>query len=447
MLDARNQIPQDQGSRPESSGRGSPPSGAAAGGRFLYQVAVIGGGPAGMMAAGRAAELGAKVILLEKNAVLGRKLLLTGKGRCNLTQAEFETRKLIAEYGKNGDFLFSAFSVFGVNEAIKFFNDRGLATKVERGKRVFPVSDKAADVLKVLKKYLKEGDIEKRFNSAVKGIEKEGAKITKIILENGEIEAKNYILATGGKSYPLTGSNGDGYVWLEMLGHTVVSPKPALVPIKIKEDWVKECQGLSLKNVAITVLQNNKKQDRRFGEALFTHFGLSGPIVLDISKKVGELLKKGKVVLKLDLKPALDFKTLDQRIQRDFSKSSNKLFKNSLDELLPKKLIPVIVRLSAINPDKPINSITREERQHLANLLKGLEMTVGGLLGFDAAIITSGGVFLKEVDNRTMKSKLIDNLFFAGEILDLDGPSGGYNLQVCWTSGYLAGTCAAKTLL
>lgn len=410
-----------------------------------FDVAVIGGGPAGMTAAGRAGELGANVVLIEKNRELGRKLLLTGKGRCNLTQAEFDIRKLIAEYGKNGEFLFSPFSVFGVKEVIKFFEDRGLKTKIERGQRVFPVSDKAQDVLDVLLNYMKKNGVTILNSSEVVGLKKNGKKITGILLKNGGVVADNYILSTGGKSYPFTGSTGDGFKWAKELGHRITGLRPALVPIRVEEQWVKEVQGLTLKNVKISVFQNSKRQDSRFGEALFTHFGMSGPIILDMSKKIGNLLEKGKVKLSIDLKPALEFTILDERTKRDFAKYHNKMFKNALDDLLPKKLIPIVIRFSGIKPEKLVNQIIKEERHNLIRLLKGLEVTVFGLLDFESAIVTSGGVSLKEIDSKTMKSKLIDNLFFAGEIIDLDGPSGGYNLQMCWSTGYIAGENAAKS--
>ncbi len=410
-------------------------------------VTVIGGGPAGMMAAASAAEKGAKVLLLEKNQTLGKKLLITGKGRSNLTRAEFNPRELVKKYGRAGDFLLFPLSVFGVKETIEFFEKRGLHTKVERGKRIFPRSDKASDVLKILIDYLKEGKVEIMTNSEVKEIVKDKNKIAKIILSSGEeILARNYIIATGGKSYPGTGSTGDGYKWLEKLGHKIEKLRPALVPLKVKENWPKLAQGLSLKNVELTVSQNGRKKDSRFGEMLFTHFGVSGPIVLDLSNKVGELLEKGEVKLVLDLKPALDFQILDKRLQSDFSKYSNKLFKNSLADLLPQKLIPVILDLSGINPEKKVNEIKKEERQKLAKLLKGMEMMVSGLLGFDMAIVTSGGVSLKEIDSKTMKSKLVENLFLAGEIINLHGSNGGYNLQLCWSTGFLAGRSAVSYL-
>jgi len=409
-----------------------------------FDVAVVGAGPAGMIVAGRAAELGARVILMEKNKEPGKKLLLTGKGRCNITNAEFNLKKLVENYGKNGKFLFHAFSVFGPRNVIDFFEKLGLKTKIERGKRVFPLSDKSEDVLKVLTKYLTKNNVNIIYNSEVIGIDYQNHKIKNLILREGKIVAKNYVFCTGGKAHSLTGSTGDGFKWANDLGHHIKELSPALVPIKIKESWVKELQGLSLKNVEVSVFQKDKKQRREFGECLFTHFGLSGPIILDISKKVGELLKNGKVKISLDLKPALDFSKLDKRVQKDFKKYQNKSFKNCLSDLLPRKLIPIIVKLSNIDPEKKANSITREERHNLVKLLKNLEMAAEGLLGFDSAIITSGGISLEEIDDKTMKSKIINNLFFAGEIIDIDGPSGGFNLQICWSTGYLAGESLVK---
>lgn len=404
-----------------------------------YNVIVIGGGPAGMMSAGRAAELGAKVLLLEKNEHLGVKLLCTGKGRCNITNNTDETKKMVDRYGKNGRFLFSAFSKFGVEDVVNFFEERGVKTKVERGERIFPESDRARDVLNALVKYMRQGEVEIMTNAQVKNILVEKKAIKKIVLEDGqELEAEKYIICTGGKSYPLTGSTGDGYKWLEKMGHTIIFPRPALTPIIIKEKLVRELEGLSLKNVEISLFKHNKKIDSRFGEALFTDNGLSGPIILDMSKKIGEELS-GALILKIDFKPALDFVKLDERVQRDFQENSNKLFKNSLNELLPQKLIPVIIRLSEINPDKKVNTITKEERKKLLHLLKEFELTIKDLLGFDKAIVTAGGVELSEVDPKTMQSKIISNLYLAGEILDIDGPTGGYNLQVCWSTGFVAG--------
>ena len=409
-----------------------------------FDVVVIGGGPAGMMAAGRAGELGARVGLLEKNQKLGKKLLLTGKGRCNITHAELNIRKFVKAFGKRGDFLFSPLSLFGVKETIEFFEKRGLKLKTERGQRIFPNSDKAQDVLNVLMHYLKQSNVNLITNARVIKLQKKENKVLKAILKDKEIIADKYIIATGGKTYPQTGSTGNGLLWAEKLGHTISELSPALTSLIMKDKWIKHVQGLSLKNVRITVIQNNKKKITKLGEALFTHFGLSGPIILEMSSKIGDLLRKGEVKLSLDLKPGLDFSKLDNRIQRDFQKYSNKLFRNSLNDLLPQKMIPLIVKLSEINPNKKVNAINKPERQKLVKIFKNIEMIVGKLSGFEKAIITKGGISLKEIDSKTMKSKLIDNLFFAGEILDLDGPSGGYNLQICWTTGYLAGQSSAS---
>ncbi len=426
-----------------------------------FDVIVIGGGPAGMLAAGRAGELGAKVALLEKNASLGRKLLITGKGRCNLTQAEFNDQEFIKTLGKAGlsarldsakrvnrrsKFLFSSLAAFGPAEVIEFFQERGLKTKTERGGRVFPVSDRARDVLKVLEKYLQENKVQIFYNAEIKELEQEKEKITSVNFRGGKITAQNYILCTGGKAYPATGSTGDGYEWAKQFGHTIISPMPALVPLKIKEVWPKEAQGLSLKNVGVSLWQKGKKQTERFGEMLFTHFGVSGPIILDLSREAGELLKKGQVELKIDLKPALNTEKLDERLKRDCQIFSNKNFRNYLPELLPQKLINPVMELVKIAPDWKINSLRKEERKALAKILKNLKLTVTQLLGFDHAIVTSGGIKLSEIDSKTLSSRIVPNLFFAGEIIDLDGPTGGYNLQICWSTGYAAGTYAAKML-
>jgi predicted Rossmann fold flavoprotein len=408
----------------------------------VYDTAVIGGGPAGMMAAGAAAQNGSRVVLIEKNDRTGKKLLITGKGRCNITTAETDPKNIARAFGKNGKFLYSALHAFSVNDTIAFFNERGLPTKVERGQRVFPVSDHAQDVLHVLTAFLKEHKVKLMNNCTVTRLVKKENFIEKIKTTNGDVQAKQYIICVGGLTYPSTGSSGDGYKWAKELGHSVTPPHPSLVPVRTKELWVKELQGLSLKNVRISVYQDNKKQDSRFGEALFTHDGLSGPIILDMSQKIGGLLKHGKVELRLDLKPALEYPKLDVRIQRDFQKNSNKMFKNSLNDLLPRKMIAVIIKLSGIDPDQIVNKITKEERNKLLHLLKELTFNVYSLYGFNKAIATAGGIKLKELDPKTMRSEIIDNLYFAGEIIDLNGPTGGYNLQMCWSTGYLAGKSA-----
>lgn len=405
-----------------------------------YNLAVIGGGPSGMMAAGRAGKLGSRVILLEKNRYLGAKLLITGKGRCNITNAEEDLKKIINVYGQNGKFLYSALNNFSNKDAVDFFESHGVKTKVERGNRIFTASDNSKDVVSCLKKYLEKNNVEIRLNSSVEKIivADNNKKIEKIILKNGqEIVADNFIFATGGKSYPGTGSSGDAHKWLKKIGHTVIKPKPALTPIIVKEKIVKKLEGLSLKNVEVS-LWEKRKLDFYFGEALFTNNGLSGPIILNLSKKISENETKN-LKIKIDFKPALDYPTLDKRIQKDFAEQKNKQFKNSLNKLLPSKLIPVIIELSGIDENKKVNEVTKIERKKLIKLLKEFELTIKGLVGFEKAIITSGGVNLKEVDPKTMKSKIINNLYFTGEILDLDGPTGGYNLQVAWSTGYLAG--------
>lgn len=409
-----------------------------------FDVAVVGGGPAGMMAAGRAAELGCKVVLIEKNKNLGKKLLLTGKGRCNITQAQFSDQEFIKKIGRGGKFLFSALNFFGPREAIDFFEKRGLPTKVERGGRVFPVSEKSQDVLDVLKNYLEKNKVEIISGEAVLDFRIENEKIKSLKFPNGEIIAENFILCTGGKVYPLTGSTGDGYLWAKKFGHQIKKISPALVPVKIKEDYVKNLQGLSLRNVKINIFQNNKKQDSKFGEMIFTHFGISGPIVLDASKKIGELLDAGEVRIEIDLKPALTLEELDLRLRRDFEKNRKKSFKNYLSDLIPQKMIETFVLFSEIDPQKKLHFITKEERKKIVKILKSTNLTVEKLMGYDQAIITGGGIDISEIDSKTMRSKIIDNLFFAGEILDLDGPTGGYNLQICWSTGYAAGENAGR---
>lgn len=410
-----------------------------------YDLAIIGAGPAGMMAALRSSECGANVVLLEKNHIPGVKLLITGKERCNITNAETDVRKFTANFGKNGKFLLTALYHFGIKETIDFFHKNKLKIKIERGGRIFPEGNKAKDVQELFLRCIRRDNITLLTNCKIKNISQKQSTIEKINLDNNaEIKAKNYLISTGGLSYPQTGSTGDGYKWAKQMGHTIIKPEPALTPILVKEKWVKELEGLSLKNVRMSIYQNNKKQDDRFGEALFTGFGLSGPIVLDMSKSIGKLLINGQADLFIDFKPALDFNILDKRILRDLEKHNNKSIKNILPELLPKKLIPVILELAKIGPEKKGHSITKTERKKLKLFLKQFPLTVKSLLGFNKAVITAGGVTLKEIDPGNMRSRIIKNLYFAGEVLDLDGPTGGYNLQVCWSTGYLAGEKAAK---
>lgn len=402
-----------------------------------FDIAVIGGGPAGMMASISAAESGANVILLEKNKELGKKLLLTGNARCNITNAEFNLKKLVENYGKNGKFLFHAFSVFGPKEVIDFFEGLGVKTKTEDNNRVFPASGKAADVLNALKRHLLKNNVTVSLNSQVSKIISKDNKIEKLVAGDKEIIAGKYIFCTGGKSYPATGSTGDGFKWVKDLGHKVSEPSPALVPLKVKENW--KLQGLALKDAGVSVFQGNKKHFQETGDVLFTHFGLSGPVILNLSRRVGELLKQGEVRLNLDLFPGLDIKGLDRKIQEKISKNPKKSVKGFLADFMPQRLVPVFIKISGIENGKQVNNITKKEREAIAKNLKQIEVTASGLLGFESAMVTSGGVLLKEIDDKTMKSKIISNLFFAGEMIDIDARTGGFNLQACWSTGYLAG--------
>jgi predicted Rossmann fold flavoprotein len=409
-----------------------------------FDVAVIGGGPAGILAAGQAAEQGAKVVLLEKNSALGKKLLLAGNGRCNITQIDHDARGFVEKIGKNGKFLFSAFSVFGPKEVVEFFEEKNLPTKVEKNGRVFPVSDDAIDVLSTLTKYLKDNGVEIITNAQVFGFEFAENKISGVKLKDQIILADKFILCTGGKAYPATGSTGDGYVWAEELGHTIVTPIPALAPVKIKEDWVGDLQGLSLEAANISLWQNEKKQASFQGEMLFTHFGLSGPMIIDASKTINLLLQTGSVTIELELFPEFTVSELDKKLVLAFEENNRKDIKNYFRELLSRKMLDLILKLTEIDPDKKLNFLTKKERYKIVALLKSLKFTVSEVMGFEQAMITSGGVALKEIDPKTMHSKIIENLYFAGEILDLDGPTGGYNLQICWSTGYVAGESAGR---
>lgn len=410
---------------------------------MIYDIAVIGGGPAGMMAAGRAAELGAQVVLLEKNPILGKKLLISGGGRCNIVNAEFDTHRLAERYGKKGKSLFSVFAQFDVAATIDFFESRGLKIKVEAEKRAFPVSDSAADVQQTLIRYLAEGGVKVLTGITVTDIETTKELITKIIHSSGSIQAKNYIVATGGKSHPETGSTGDGFHWMKALGHTVTDPAPALVPVTMRNPWIKDVAGISLKAAKLTVLQNGKKHDSRTGKMLFTHTGLSGPLVLNMSKGIGAILKDGPVTLSLDLFPSLDFGALDKKLLTVFEGGKNKMIKNNIGGLLQPRLGHVLLALAGIEGSTPLHQLTREQRMEFARLLKDVPMSVSGLLA-DKAVVTGGGVSLNEIEFKTMRSKLWKNLSLVGDVLDFDRPSGGFSLQICWTTGYVAGTHAVN---
>ena len=421
------------------------------------KVIVIGGGPAGMTAAITAAENGNKVILIEKMNSLGRKLLISGKGRCNITSS-LDMDDFIKNIPGNGRFLYSSFKNFSNNDIINFLKQQGLETKVERGNRVFPVTDQSIDVLKCFTKKLKELKVEIMLNTQVKeiilsnnisNIKEENKIVNGIKLSNGkEILADKVILATGGKSYPHTGSTGDGYKIVQKLGHTITEIRPSLVPLECYQKHIcQDMQGLSLKNVKIKLqdIENNKTIYEDFGEMLFTHFGVSGPTILSSSahlvryKNIDKLLKERKIKLTIDLKPALSEEKLDERILRDFDEILNKRFKNSLDKLLPQKMINTIIKLSGINPEKKVNEVTKQERTKIVKLLKNFELEISNFRPIDEAIVTCGGINIKEINPKTMESKLIKGLYFAGEIIDVDAYTGGFNLQIAYSTGYTAG--------
>lgn len=418
------------------------------------KVIIIGGGPAGMLAAITSAQKGNETTIIEKNNRLGKKLLITGKGRCNITSS-IDINDFINNIPGNGKFLYSAFQNYTNKDIINFLEKNGVSVKEERGNRIFPKSDRSLDVEKAFEREITRLHINVKLNS----------KVTKILVKNNKAEGVKYlnseniektlyadkiILATGGATYPLTGSTGDGYKMAEQLGHTVTKIKPSLVPLTASKGSIKICQklqGLSLRNVAIRLIdvEKNKKIYEDFGEMIFTHFGVSGPTILSSSahllryKNVEELLANGKIVLEIDLKPALSEQQLDLRIQRDFSANKNKEFKNSLDALLPQKLIPVIVDLSGIDEDKKVNEVTKEERLKLVELLKKFNVTISGFRPLEEGIITAGGINVKEINPKTMESKIVEGLFFAGEIIDVDAYTGGFNLQIAYSTGYTAG--------
>lgn len=431
----------------------------------MKQVIVIGGGAAGMMAAIGAAKEGARVTLLEQNEKTGKKIFITGKGRCNLTNA-CEQEDFFSHVISNGKFLYSAFYQMDNQSVMDFFENAGCRLKVERGDRVFPVSDHSSDVIAALNRQMEKEGIKVCLHVKVKELlttvesgnseyaagdvngaqsQTEELRIMGVKLADGRVlNADAVIVATGGKSYETTGATGDGYGFAEGVGHTVKEVKPALVPFTVKESWCMELQGLSLKNVAITLKSDKKKIYEGFGEMLFTHFGVSGPLILSASSYYVKKFYGMPVQLLIDLKPALTREQLDKRLLKDFDENKNRQFKNALDGLFPSKLIPIMIRLSGISPEKRVNEITREERSHLIECIKALALTVTGTRDFKEAIITQGGVHVKEVNPSTMESKLVKGLYFAGEVLDLDAVTGGFNLQIAWSTGYLAGVSAAK---
>ena len=420
----------------------------------MSKVIVIGGGPAGMMAAITAKENKNDVLIIEKNNQLGKKLLITGKGRCNITSS-LEMEEFIKNTPGNGMFLYSAYQQYTNQDIIQFLKQQGLELKEERGNRIFPVTDKSVDVLKCFTKKIKELDIDIKYNTKVEEILTEMVDVENTVVgvrtetEQEIIKANKVVLATGGKSYPLTGSTGDGYRIAEKLGHSITPIKPSLVPLEVHNKMeCKELQGLSLRNVGIKLIdiEKNKQIYGDFGEMVFTHFGVSGPTILSASahlvryKNIDRLFKEKKILLKIDLKPALPEKKLNDRILRDFEDTKNKQFKNSLDKLLPQKIIPIIIKRSKINPNKKVNEITKKEREELVKQLKDFEIIIKGFRPIEEAIITSGGINIKEINPKTMESKKVKGLYFAGEIIDVDSYTGGFNLQIAYSTGYVAGT-------
>ncbi len=407
---------------------------------LLYDLAVVGAGPAGIMAAIRAGQLKKNVVLIERNNSIGKKILISGRGRCNLTNiASLDV--FIEKFGRQGNFLRSAFFTFFNHDLIDFFKDRGLELKSERQGRVFPVTDKARSVVDVLTACLRENKVDVRYNSRVKGVEKKDGGFCLDFESQPPVVAKSVILATGGASFKVTGSTGDGFRVAERLGHTIIPLKPGLVPLKTKESWVKELQGLSLRNIRITFRATRKKIVSDVGELMFTHFGVSGPLVLDLSGRVMLLLGDNpEVILEIDLKPGLERAQLEKRLLREFSGQGNTQLKNILKSLLPQRLIKVFSDQLKIDPQKKGNQVTLEERRSIIDLCKGLSLTITGALPIDKAMVTGGGVSTKEIDPRTMQSRIVPGLYFAGEMIDGFAASGGYNLQQAFSTGYLAGS-------
>ena len=405
----------------------------------MSNVIVVGGGAAGMMAAVFAARNGQNVQLLEKNEKLGKKLFITGKGRCNITNAA-DIEDLFTAVTSNPKFLYSGFYSFTNQQVIDFFEELGVKTKIERGERVFPVSDHSSDVIAAFSRELKSLGVSVSLHTEVRELLCEQDKVCGVLLTNGKkMKADAVIVATGGISYPSTGSTGDGYRFAKETGHRVTELLPSLVPMEVRQWYAKELQGLSLRNIEIRITDGKKKLYEEFGEMLFTHYGVTGPVILSASSVVGKTLRKKELTLHIDLKPALSEEQLDKRILREFDANHNKQYKNSIDSLFPAKLKPVMIELSEIEPEKKVNEITQEERQRLVHLIKDFTMTLTGLRGYNEAIITKGGISVKEIDPGTMESKKMKGLYFAGEVLDLDAVTGGYNLQIAWSTGYLAG--------
>lgn len=410
----------------------------------MSHVIVVGGGAAGMFAAIAAAKNGHQVTLYEKNEKLGKKIFITGKGRCNITNAA-DMEELFDAVVTNSKFLYSSFYGYTNQNVIDFFEDAGVPVKIERGNRVFPISDHSSDVIRALEREMKKVGVKVCLNTEVKSVEAEKGKFNKVVLKDTTTQtADACIVATGGLSYRSTGSTGDGFRFAENVGHKVTQCFPSLVPMETKEPWICELQGLSLRNVEAKILDGKKELYKDFGEMLFTHFGVSGPLIISASSYVGKKFmdkngQKKELTLEIDLKPALTEEQLDQRVLRDFEENHNRQFKNAITKLFPTKLIPVMLELSGIDPEKKVNSIEKEERKQFVHLIKHFRMTLTGLRDYPEAIITKGGVHVKEIDPGTMESKLVKGLYFAGEVLDLDALTGGFNLQIAWSTGYAAG--------
>ncbi|MEK7156777.1 MAG: aminoacetone oxidase family FAD-binding enzyme [Patescibacteria group bacterium] len=416
-------------------------------GKKKYDVIVIGGGASGMMAAGRAAQRGKSVLLLEKNAGVGKKLDITGGGRCNITNAEFDRHAFAKHYGTAEQFLYSPLSQFGVQDTFDFFAERGLPLIVEARKRAFPETQKSPDVTRVMKKYLTDAGpgggagVVVMTKAAVKGLTIAGNRILEAKTSQGTFAADTFIISTGGVSHPETGSTGDGFKWLTELGHSVLPSTPTIVPLKVKEAWVKPLAGVSLSFMKITFFADGKRAFSKTGKILFTHFGLSGPLILNSASAVAELLKNAEVTATIDMYPDTDFAALERQIIAKMDVNKNKDFKNVLAEVVPHGLSKAILELLALpNPNVKAHSVTKEERKRLVHLLKGAPLTISGLMGFDRAVISDGGVPLTEVDTRTMRSLKIENLYLTGDILHINRPSGGYSLQLAWTTGFVAGS-------
>lgn len=410
----------------------------------MSHVIVVGGGAAGMFAAIAAAKNGHQVTLYEKNEKLGKKIFITGKGRCNITNAA-DMEELFDAVVTNSKFLYSSFYGYTNQNVIDFFEDAGVPVKIERGNRVFPISDHSSDVIRALEREMKKVGVKVCLNTEVKSVEAEKDKFNKVVLKDTTTQtADACIVATGGLSYRSTGSTGDGFRFAENVGHKVTQCFPSLVPVETKEPWICELQGLSLRNVEAKILDGKKELYKDFGEMLFTHFGVSGPLIISASSYVGKKFmdkngQKKELTLEIDLKPALTEEQLDQRVLRDFEENHNRQFKNAITKLFPTKLIPVMLELGGIDPEKKVNSIEKEERKQFVHLIKHFRMTLTGLRDYPEAIITKGGVNVKEIDPGTMESKLVKGLYFAGEVLDLDALTGGFNLQIAWSTGYAAG--------